>query len=87
VKTDLYTKIVLTAIAICLFGLLLQQGGVPTAQAQHGVAEVSLQGMGRSDDPINVRLVGVYEQGLEAWESVHVDLQEVSTYSVPVTVR
>ncbi len=57
-KIDVYTKIVLTAIAVCLAVLTLNQISViPGARAeQHTAAEPQSYG---SSGPIDVRIVGV----------------------------
>ena len=66
-KTDLYTKIVLSVIAACLLALVLQGASlIPAAHAQYGETEVVIAGVGIDHDrkakPLNVRIVSIEQQ-------------------------
>ncbi len=71
-RTDVYTKVVLTVIAVALIGILAQNMTLtPTAHAQYGVETVKLAGHGKNENAaINVRIVGVYNPLREPWEAL-----------------
>ena len=71
-KTDVYTKIVLTVIAVALIGIFIQNASLTsTAHAQSGTQTVRLEGQRKYDtDAINVRLIGISEGRVEDWEAI-----------------
>lgn len=76
-KTDVYTKIVLTVIAVCLVVIVFRNiDFVPTAQAVQTVPAVL------PSDVVEVRLVGV-DYGVE----VPVKIKSVSDRSLPVKIE
>lgn len=76
-KTDVYTKIVLTVIAVCLVVIVFRNiDFVPTAQAVQTVPAVL------PSDVVEVRLVGV-DYGVE----VPVKIKSISDRSLPVKIE
>lgn len=76
-KTDVYTKIVLTVIAVCLVVIVFRNiDFVPTAQAVQTVPAVL------PSDVVEVRLIGV-DYGVE----VPVKIKSVSDRSLPVKIE
>lgn len=76
-KTDCYTKIVLTVIAVCLVVIVFRNiDFVPTAQAVQTVPAVL------PSDVVEVRLVGV-DYGVE----VPVKIKSISDRSLPVKIE
>lgn len=76
-KTDVYTKIVLTVIAVCLVVIVFRNiDFVPTAQAVQTVPAVL------PNDVVEVRLVGV-DYGVE----VPVKIKSISDRSLPVKIE
>lgn len=76
-KTDCYTKIVLTVIAVCLVVIVFRNiDFVPTAQAVQTVPAVM------PSDVVEVRLVGV-DYGVE----VPVKIKSISDRSLPVKIE
>lgn len=76
-KTDVYTKIVLTVIAVCLVVIVFRNiDFVPTAQAVQTVPAVM------PSDVVEVRLVGV-DYGVE----VPVKIKSISDRSLPVKIE
>lgn len=74
-KTDVYTKIVLTVIAVCLVVIVFRNiNFIPTAQAVPAVPQ--------QRDVIDVRLVGVgYNVQLP------VEIKSISNRSLPVKIE
>jgi len=80
-KTDLYTKTILTVIAICLVCLVMQEDLPlsPTANAatvnQTGVQNVRIVGVDTSKVkryPLSVQIVGIDESSSCRWEALPV---------------
>jgi len=63
-KTDLYTKIVLTVIAICLVIIAIERTNF-TSVANAG-----------SDDPVQVVIRGIDRAGGQNWEAIKVEVQK-----------
>lgn len=77
-KTDVYTKIVLTVIAVCLVIIVFRSiDFIPTAQAVQATPA-----MPQSKEVIEVRLVGV-DYGVE----VPVKIKSISDRSLPVKIE
>jgi hypothetical protein len=82
VRIDLYTKVVLTVIAVCLVWICL--GGVLRTA-------VPLQAQGRGF--VDVRIRGIERDGAEAWDPVGIaagdtlPVEVMNDQAVPVQIR
>ena len=83
-KTDLYTKTILTVIAICLVCLVIQEDLPlsPTANAatvnQAGIQDVRIVRVDKSRvkrDPLSVQIVGIDESATCRWEALPVKIK------------
>jgi hypothetical protein len=69
-KTDSYTKIVLTVIAVALVGILFRDANLPlisTAQAQFSQKD-------RASDVVKVQIVSIDESPSLRWEPIPVKM-------------
>lgn len=66
-KVDLYTKVILTVIALCLIVIVIRDiEFIPEARAQSS----------SRDEVVRVQLVGIRESGMHGWEKVPVKKQD-----------
>jgi len=81
-KTDLYTKIVLTVIAVALIGVVVQNVSLtPTAHAQ-------------SDETMNVRIVAIRKPALVTdlpgfgnWDALNTAASDTDTRTIDVNIE
>ncbi len=90
-KVDIYTKIILTVIAMCLTVIVLRDIDIVSeAQAQARARELA-----SGEDVINVQLVGIKKTHRAPWDKLPVEIKNADALdvkvknlmSIPVTVR
>ena len=89
-KTDLYTKTVLTVIAVALIGIVVQNVSLtPTAHAQSGVADVRIVGItkpirnpGFNWQPLPVDVTKVLSTGIPVSSKLPIDINVYKTFCV-----
>ncbi len=90
-KVDIYTKIILTVIAMCLTVIVLRDINIVSeAQAQAQARELA-----SGEDVINVQLVGIKKTHRAPWDKLPVEVKNADALdvkvknltSIPVTVR
>ncbi len=88
-KVDIYTKIILTVIAVCLTVIVLRDINI-VLEAQAQPRELA-----SGEDVINVQLVGIKKTHRAPWDNLPVevknrnalDVKVKNLMSIPVTIR
>jgi hypothetical protein len=94
-KVDIYTKIILTVIAVCLTVIVLRDINIVSEAHAQAQAQARARELASGEDVINVQLVGIKKTHRAPWDNLPVevknrnalDVKVKNLMSIPVTIR
>ena len=94
-KVDIYTKIILTVIAMCLTAIVLRDIDIVSEAQAQAQAQAQPRESAFREDVIKVQIVGIKKTHQAPWDKLPVEVKNANALdvkvknlmSIPVTVR